>query len=255
MPATHATIEQLARTLGQRLPRRTALRAAAAILLGGAAGAAATAPAQAVTRRTVCRPDGGGCTRDAQCCIGHCRTSRDLPRAKRNRCGCPGGYGICGPSGCINLNTLDHCGGCDDACQAGLADACVNGQCQCGDDSACDDHIADACVSGACRCGDDPACALGTELCLSGVCVAGTCTLDVGAAVCIVDAELNVYQFAVDGAAAYNRCTASSECATFRPDCGSTEVCMCAAFYRTEPSGRMNSWGICAAYPAANQII
>lgn len=242
MSSHNAVIDQLARAIGQRLPRRTLIRSAAAALLGGAM-VDGVAPASAARRR-VCRPDGGGCARDAQCCTGACATDRSLPRSRRNRC-CE----TCGGSVCVNtMSSFENCQECGNACPADMADSCVDGNCMCGAESACDSLIADACVSGACLCGDQPACAPNTELCNNGTCITGDCTLASDARMCIVDPEQNVYQLSVAGGLGLSgRCTSTSDCLDFLPQCGSTATCVCAAFARFDNGGVMYSFGGCGA--------
>jgi hypothetical protein len=75
--------DRLARTLGRPTTRRATIVAAlAAIAVRGAT----VAPDAAA--RTICRPTGAGCTRDAQCCTTICATGAG-PRRERNRCAAP----------------------------------------------------------------------------------------------------------------------------------------------------------------------
>jgi len=162
---------------------------------------------------------------------------------------------VCDDNICTDLATLDNCDGCGDPCPAGLADACVSGRCRCGANRFCDHKIADACASGACQCGEDPACATETELCLSGSCLSGDCVLVSGAAMCVVDTELNVYQLSPGSHIASGECTSSSECASFMLGCGSGWTCFCGAFLRTQPDGPPTSRGKCDAYLTENLIV
>ena len=89
----------------------------------------ATPTATPASRRT-CRRDGQSCTRGAQCCAGICPTGRDVPRARRNRCGCGSGTVVC-DGACVHLSTTANCLACGDACKAG--ELCGPGGCYCPD--------------------------------------------------------------------------------------------------------------------------
>lgn len=94
--------------------------------------------------------------------------------ARREAGACPSARAACDDV-CVDLlSDATHCGGCGDACGAGLD--CVDGRCgcaateqQCGD-SGCVDPMTDSEHCGAC----DNACAAG-QLCEAGACVALDC--------------------------------------------------------------------------------
>jgi hypothetical protein len=102
--------------------------------------------------------------------------------------GCPPGFTQCGQICADLLNDARHCGGCDAPCPSGVHDACVNGECRCGEGPICTGGL--NCVDGSCRCikgGLCPGCCDGNKcippgpcddgnLCTTGdTCAAGTC--------------------------------------------------------------------------------
>lgn len=164
MSSRNEVLDQLARSIGQRLPRRTIVRGVAAVLFGGAAVAAAE-PAQALPRLR-CRAYGTGCTRGTQCCSGSCDTRRQAPRNVRNRCACPVGTARC-DGACLDLSiNEDNCGACGNQCLSG--EFCVSGTCVCGLTTCYDACVdLDTSVDHCGGCGD--ACKP-TEICVSGNC-------------------------------------------------------------------------------------
>lgn len=153
----------------------------------------------AVFCRTV-RPDGRIDNRDCDLCAnacGLCENCDEEDCAPPDCCPDPEtGDGVC-----VDTQTsLEHCGGCNDACFTNLADACVAGECVCGDEPACsggdtccssqcvdtdtsfqncggcgagfacDSATADGCSEGECTCGNGSACDAGSS-CVQGECV------------------------------------------------------------------------------------
>jgi hypothetical protein len=108
--------DHLSRRLGARLTRRSAI-ARAAVAVAGTAGASGLTADMAAASSATCRGARRSCTRNAQCCSGHCETGRDIPRARRNKClACvPGATLTCGatccPAGsaCIDGACVDTC--------------------------------------------------------------------------------------------------------------------------------------------------
>jgi hypothetical protein len=82
--------------------------------------------------RATCRREGASCTRASQCCIGTCQTGRGAG-ARRNRCGCPLGQGVCNGT-CQDIAwDRDNCGACGNQCTGN--DVCTDGVC-----TGCDDY-------------------------------------------------------------------------------------------------------------------
>jgi hypothetical protein len=225
--------DALSRHIGGVGSRRALLRGIATAIIGGSALISAV-PADAANR--TCRLAGQMCINDGQCCSARCNRSRSASRLRRNRCECPANFTSCNGF-CANLaSDMANCGTCGDACTR-LADACIGGECGCGDgpvcdattadgctagactcggDPACDPDFADGCVDGACTCGDGPACA-SNEGCIDGVCLALTCTAVSPYPLCTVTTSGAVYgmyggvpHFNNDGINPY--CSVDSEC-------------------------------------------
>jgi hypothetical protein len=197
--------DELSRRLGRVASRRGVLQAALAGLLGaGVAGGSAGASA----RRT-CRAAAASCTRDSQCCTGLCATERGWPRDRRNRCVCPEGRVWCpAQRTCAVIGSLDHCGGCGDACDPEVADGCYEGACSCG---------GVVCAEGA--------------TCVSGACAVTTCPR-LGALACVVDTAGATYPVCALAQSYYRNdgpyaCRQTSDCAN---GCG-PNPCICAVGY------------------------
>jgi len=130
--------------------------------------------AQAVPVRSgLCRTNGVGCTRAAQCCSGYCENRRNLPRRHRFRCACPDGHQWC-DGACVDVRTSNiHCGACGEVCDTDSGFACLSGACACASVSAtiCDDVCVETDTDtdhcGACGEVCDP---VNGETCCSGVC-------------------------------------------------------------------------------------
>jgi hypothetical protein len=159
-------------SLARRLAGTRTRRSLVGALIAGA-GVAAVGDSAAATRLT-CRANGKSCTRNAQCCGGTCLTSRDLPRAQRNRCSCAP---QCGGGAC---NIDDGCGGTCPGCDDGWV---------CGDDDVC--RAACAGTTGACFLGID-----GDEYLNPEACNQNSWTLDgcVSNADCETGSDYPIYQ-------------------------------------------------------------
>jgi hypothetical protein len=119
-----SSFDRWSRLLAGELTRRRAL--AALVALAGSTGIASAGPAPAGAR-TVCRAVGASCTRGSQCCQGACATGRNVPRARRNRCICPGDLTAC-KGACVDTSSDGmHCGACGNVC--GSEQICRNGAC------------------------------------------------------------------------------------------------------------------------------
>src|SRR5579859_6195999 len=86
---------------------------------------------------------------------------------------CAAGETCCDNLGCVDLNSLEHCGGCNNAC-IGADAVCINGQCTCPQGSTICQRENDICVNLQT---DDEYCGSCTNICLTGQhCCHGNCT-------------------------------------------------------------------------------
>ena len=171
--------DDISRLLSRTTGRRSAVKSVLGAILGGGAVVAGLDEASA-TKPLRGRPYRSTCTADRQCrnpLI--CRREKSLPRADRNRCGCPEGLVWCAGQ-CVELGTEDHCLACGDTCasgefccaegngctELGTTDNCAD----CGD--ACNPDIADVCFDDAyCACGvNGEICDGEFDLCCDGDC-------------------------------------------------------------------------------------
>ncbi len=204
--------DQLARMMGQGIGRRSVVAGLVAAITGTVGLGSASANGIG-GRRTVCRPIGVGCTRGSQCCSGNCPTSRALPRAVRNRCGCPDNQVFCG-GGCVDVTeSNDNCGSCGYICATWSGEICCNGECVNTDTSEA--HC------GACGQTCD-------KFCVSGECMGCRVDVDNGYNQCIVDVNGETWQACNNGMAAEGTCTSNDECAEYSSACLNSDVlCLC----------------------------
>jgi hypothetical protein len=173
------SFDRLTKTVaGRETSRRTTLHRLTATILGGAlAGLSLEATA-------ACRPVGGKCKRDRNCCEGEVCT--------KGRCKCAPGRKDCdGDKRCETdvKNDDDNCGACGNACP--FDQECREGQCVCrGGDPFCNGVCCegrDGCCDGVCRdfdfdptnCGDCGVTCPAGQVCDTGKCcvaLGGGCT-------------------------------------------------------------------------------
>lgn len=174
--------DELTVSLATGRTRRSVAKALAAALFGGAAAAVGRG---AVSARFVCREQGVGCGKAAECCSQVCNPK---DKTGRRRCGCQPVQSACSSSG-------DCCSG-----------NCVNGICcdgegaSCVDDSSCCFSL--FCVDATCQSCQPllSTCAAGGDCC-SGSCVNNLCCKGVGAQ-CFDDPDCCGTLFCVLGACA-----------------------------------------------------